>query len=146
MAEQSEFITVEDAIKQSSAPVTVHTQGAERYSPLRESKSGSWRAVLSGGKPIALAWTDWEDGFDIISLQYTEAVTRLGNYVISSRAHKIPAGWAYTTLDTYIKKFDAVDGITLSTQKDGKLSGAVKDSGGALPGGFDSGEKPDATA
>jgi len=146
VSNDSEFITVEDAIKQSSAPVQSLVAGAERYSPLDESKDGSWRAILSNGKPVAVFWTDWETGFDIINLEYGEVATRLGNYVISSKAHGIPAGWAYTSLDTFIKNFDAEDGLSFSGQKNGKLSGAVKDTGGANPEPVDNGEKPNVTA
>lgn len=104
--------------------------GAERYAPLRVKSDGSWRYVLSNFSPVAVVWTDWEDGFDFIPIKQSEVLTEVGNYVISSKSHGIPAGWAFTTLESYFKKVPSGAEFSLSPQKDGKLSGAQSDASG----------------
>ena len=102
-------------------PVEALRQAPTRYASLRNSARGSWRTVLYEGIPIAVAWTDWEKGFDIINLRNAEPTDRLGNYVITAKALDIPAGWAYTSLETVVSKYDFERDVTLSVQTNGKL-------------------------
>lgn len=105
-------------------PLEALRHGAERYAPLRKSATGSWRYVLENLSPVAVVWTDWEDGFDLIPIKSSGASDRIGNYIISSKAHKLDASWAYTTLETFVGKFHEDDGVSLSPSSRGKLSGA----------------------
>ena len=119
----TEILVISPELKKliDEVPVELLRRGAERYKPLRPSARGSWRAVLYGGVPIAVAWTDWEEGFDIITLSTDEPTDRLQNYVITAKALDIPAGWAYTSLETVVSKYDFEQDVRLSPQTDGKL-------------------------
>jgi hypothetical protein len=99
-------------------------KGPEGYAPLVTTKQGSWRAINSRGLPVALAWTDWEDGFDVHILLDGHVSRRMRNYTFSAKACGITASWAYTTLDKYIESFDPDDSVTLGPQQQGPLSAA----------------------
>ena len=99
-------------------------KGPEGYAPLVTTKQGSWRAINSRGLPVALAWTDWEDGFDVHILLDGHVSRRMRNYTFSAKACGITAPWAYTTMDKYIESFDPDDSVTLGPQQQGPLSGA----------------------
>lgn len=119
-------------------PMQLLQAAPKRYAPLRPSAQGSWKAVLYGGVPIAIAWTDWNKGFDIINLQTDEPTDRLGNYVITSKALDIPASWAYTTLGTVVASYGFDQDTTLSNQTNGKLGDIARSqepSGGEVDNG-----------
>lgn len=99
-------------------------KGPEGYAPLVTTRQGSWRAINSRSLPVALAWTDWEDGFDVHILIEGHVSRRMRNYTFSAKACGITASWAYTTVDKYIESFDPDDAVTLGPQQQGPLSGA----------------------
>src|SRR5674476_1284519 len=91
-------------------------KGPEGYAPLVTTKQGSWRAINSRGLPVALAWTDWEDGFDVHILLEGHVSRRMRNYTFAAKACGITASWAYTTVDKYIESFDPDDSATSPVQ------------------------------
>jgi len=99
-------------------------KGPEGYAPLVTTKQGSWRAINSRGLPVALAWTDWEDGFDVHILRDDPVARQMRDYTFAAKACGITASWAYTTVDKYIESFDPDDSVTLGPQQQGPLSGA----------------------
>ena len=107
-------------------------KGPEGYGPLVRIKHGSWRSINDAGIPVAVAWTDWEDGFNINVLHASPVTQALKSYPTSAKACKIPAAWAYTTLDTYIKRMDPDLRVSLGPQQEGLLSGA-QDYAGDVP-------------
>lgn len=104
-------------------------RGPERYGPLDPEKEGTWRVILSNRLPVAVAWTDWEEGFGIYVLLDTEVTSRLQTYQISAKETNIPAPWAYTTLEEYLSGLDLEDQVTLEAPREGKLSGVYSDPG-----------------
>jgi hypothetical protein len=102
-------------------PIEQLRPGPKRYAPMRESAKGSWRYILYGGEAVALAWTDWENGFDIIPQKEFEGTDRLSNYPITAKALDIPAGWAYSSIETVVSKYGLHKEVTLSDQINGKL-------------------------
>lgn len=107
-------------------PVELLRAAPERYAALRPSSKGSWKTVLVGGLPAAAVWTDWKNGFDVISLSDSEVTDQLQNYVITAKALDIPAGWAYTALETVVSKWDTEQPVELSAQTDGKLGNIMR--------------------
>jgi hypothetical protein len=105
-------------------PVELLKKGPERYASLEEDMEGSWRFVFENGLPVALVWTDWEDGFDKLSIQDGPTNRRLEDYIVNAKALDIDAGMAYTTLETFVNRFD--EKVELGESETGKLSGAVK--------------------
>lgn len=132
MSDELKKLKVEVALQElaDSVPVDLMRPGPVRYAPLRITKRGSWRSLLHDLEPFALVWTDWEDGFDVIHIGNSAFADQLENYVITSKALDIPAGWAYTSLDAFVKRFGDED-VRVSDQKDGKLIGALNDSRGS---------------
>lgn len=122
----------QDALKKLAAevPVDLLRAGPERYGPLKPGTAGAWRLISENGIPTALAWTDWKEGFGIFTIRDGEVADRLDNYVITSKAIDIPAGWAYTTLDRFVKRFGT--NVELSEPKGGRLSGALRDASGEV--------------
>lgn len=132
--EDEDYFTPQQAValaKKAEPKTQLLRPGAERYASMNTAKRGSWRNILSEGTTVAVAWTDWEDGFDIINVKTNSVTDRLGNYVIQSKALDIPAAWAYTTLDTFVNRFDEEDSVAISEQSNGKLQNALYASGGA---------------
>lgn len=128
----TEYVSVKDAkakLAKLQAP-TLLRAGAERYAPLRKSQRGSWKLILSDLNPVALAWTDWEDGFGIITIRSGSIRDTLDNYLIAAKALDIPAGWAYSSLDTFIETLDVDDAVTTDAQQNGALRGALAATGG----------------
>jgi len=125
----NEILVISPELKKliDSVPVELLRRGPERYDSLRPSARGSWKTVLYDGLPIAVAWTDWKEGFGIINLKTEEPTDRLENYVITAKALDIPAGWAYTSLETVVSKYEFDREVTLSGQTDGKLSKLTQD-------------------
>lgn len=125
----TEILVISPELKKliDDVPVEMLRRGPERYDSLRPSARGSWKTVLYGGLPIAVAWTDWKGGFGIITLKSDEPTDRLDNYVISAKALDIPAGWAYTSLETVVSKYEFERDVHLSAQTDGKLSTLSQD-------------------
>lgn len=97
--------------------------GPAKYAPMDESKPGEWRTILSGGIPVALAWTDNENAFDIIMLRSSPVLQELREYVSNAKECGVPAGWAFQTLDNRIKRFDSDESVTLGPVETGDLSG-----------------------
>lgn len=119
----SEIIVISPELMRliESVPVELLRAGPKRYAPMQENKNGSWKYIYYGNTVVATAWTDWDKSFDIINRRDCEITDRLGNYVITAKALDIPAGWAYTSLETVISKYDTAEKVTLSGQYDGKL-------------------------
>lgn len=124
----SEIIVISPELKKliDEVPVEQLRPGPQRYAPLNPAKKGSWKTILYGGLPIAVAWTDWKTGFDIINLRTDLPTDRLSNYPISAKALDIPAGWAYSSLETVVSKYDFDRPVELSAQTDGKLGNMMR--------------------
>lgn len=122
----NELVGISPELKKliDSVPVELLRPAAERYASLDEDAKGSWKVISSHGKPQVLAWTDWEDGFDLITMSSGDTVNRLMNYPITAKSLDIPAGWAYTTLDTYVLGFEDGERMSISDQEDGFLGNA----------------------
>jgi hypothetical protein len=126
------YITPQEALdlESKATKTSLLRPGAQRYESLDPTVEGTWRFLTSHGENVALVWTDWQKGFDLITIKSGPISDRLGNYVITARALDIPAAWAYTTLDTFISRFEKKDEVTLSDQSNGLLKGAISATGG----------------
>lgn len=126
-----EILTIAPELKKliDEVPVELLRKAPERYDGLKANKRGAWRLITEHLVPVAVAWTDWKGGFDIISIGTSDIRDRLENYVITAKALDFSAGWAYTTLDSFVKRFDQDFEVRLSEQSEGKLSGALRASG-----------------
>jgi hypothetical protein len=128
----NEDITVIDKV-----PVELLRAGPERYAAMRPTAKGSWRTISYNGIPIAIAWTDWKDSFDIINLRTDEPTDRLSNYVITAKALDIPAGWAYSSLEKTVAKYDFEREVALSAETKGRLGDILLKTEEALVAGDD---------
>ena len=118
-------------------PVELLRAGPKRYDGIRPTAKGSWRTISYNGIPIAVAWTDWENGFDIINLRTAEPTDRLSNYVITARSLDIPAGWAYSSLEKTVAKYDFELDVELSAETKGRLGDILLKTEEALVSGDD---------
>jgi len=116
-------------IEAMQQPFELVRKGAERYDGLDRTKQGTWRAITSHGLPMGLAWTDWENGFDVRPLHDGAVSVRLGKYPEHAKAVGVTASWAFTTLEEYIKTFDPTDEVAMGPDQRGPLSGAADYSG-----------------
>lgn len=98
--------------------------GPEGYAPLDPKAKGTWRSIRTDGIPVAVAWTDWEEGFGINPLTTGYVAERMAKYPSLAKACNIEAPWAYNTIPRYIKSFDESEGVDLGPAQDGLLSGA----------------------
>jgi hypothetical protein len=123
-----QIVLIDSKLKQlaDAVPVEMLRPGPTRYGSLKPNTRGSWKTVLVEGVPVAVVWTDWKDGFDVIHLRDAEVTDLLGNYVITAKALDIPAGWAYSSLETVVSKFDTEQNVSLSAQTDGKLGNIMR--------------------
>jgi hypothetical protein len=114
----------------NTVPVELLMAAPERYAPLKPNSHGSWRYVLENGLPTALIWTDWKEAFGVITIREGEVTNRLHNYVVTGKSLDISAGWAYSTIDVFVERFEG-SRVTLSEPIEGKLSGAWRSASGA---------------
>ena len=128
----TEYVSVKEAkarLDKLIAPTLIRP-GAERYAPLRKSARGSWKLIMGDLNPVALVWTDWENGFGIITIKSGSLRDTLDNYLIAAKALDIPAGWAYSSLDTFIETLNVDDAVTVDAEQSGALRGALEATGG----------------
>lgn len=127
MAVEEDFSALEELA--NKVPVELLRAGPKQYAPLDPEVKGSWRFVNEDGMPSAVIWTDWDKAFGVITVREGEAATRIYNYVTFAKAFDFSAGWAYSTVEEFVKRFEDSVG-SLSDPHSGKLAGALKDASG----------------
>lgn len=95
-------------------PVETISQPEPLYDQLDPQKEGSWKTVEADSTPIGYVWTDWENGLGYLAIQSSDANQAIRDYIRNAFKLSIPAGTAYSSLDTYF---------------DGKVSVAQTESG-----------------
>ena len=66
-----------------------------------------------------------------------EPTDRLSNYVITAKALDIPAGWAYSSLEKTVAKYDFEREVALSAETKGRLGDILLKTEEALVAGDD---------
>lgn len=102
-------------------PTEMLSAGPPKYGPMVETATGTWRTISTGGIPVAIAWTDGDEGFNIVILRDSPLTQALRAYPTNAKACGIPANWAYETLDNWAKRQDIP--VALGEPESGKLSG-----------------------
>lgn len=122
LADQKELMELTQLA--ASVPVEMLYSGPERYEPMDPDREGSWRVLTDGGLPAAVLWTDWDKGFGTIALRSGDLGAQLDSYVVSAKRVAVPAGWAYTTMETFVNRLG--EELELLEPKTGKLEGALR--------------------
>ncbi len=111
------FLTPEeaDALKQQYPNLVVSTK--PQYAPMDPTKEGAWRVFSVGKTPVAVAWTDWEDGAGVIQID-SEASDSLYQHFLTGKRMNMQAGLTYSS-SQYVK------GYTFTDEMSGPLSAAM---------------------
>jgi hypothetical protein len=70
------------------------------YAPLDPTKEGAWRILSEEGRPVALLWSDFEDGAGIAWVEQTDLVMQVRKLLSTMKLMGRPAGIAYAMADT----------------------------------------------
>lgn len=121
MTEQVEevpgFLTPEEAdeLKKKYPNLVVSTKPF--YAPMQDADEGAWRIASVGNTPVALVWTNWEDGAGVVQMDSEKSDSLYKHFITGKRMNK-PAGITYSS-SQYVK------GYTFSDEMSGPLSDAM---------------------
>lgn len=85
------------------------------YGPLDRDAEGSWMVVSEGKSPVAVVWTDWQNGAGVIPIKSSETASKLLRYFVVNKMMNAPAGIAFSSVAH-------VEGISVGEVVEGTLS------------------------
>lgn len=97
------------------------------YRRLDRDTDGSWRVVRDGTDPVAVVWTDWQDGAGVLPIKDSELAAKLLRYFVVNKMMNAPAGIAFTSSQH-------VEGASFDEVEDGPLVGAMQDASSLAKG------------
>lgn len=106
-----------DQLKQQQQRPNQVVSISPHYAPMDPTKEGAWRVFSVGNTPVAVAWTDWEDGAGVIQMD-SEASDSLYQHFLTGKRMNMPAGLTYSS-SQYVK------GYTFTDEMSGPLSAAM---------------------
>ena len=105
-----------DALKQRQQPNQVVSIDP-KFGSMDPAKEGAWRVVSVGNTPVAVVWTDWEDGAGVIQFD-SEASDSLYKHFLTGKRMNMSAGLTYSSSQY-------ANGYTFSDEMSGPLSNAL---------------------
>jgi hypothetical protein len=84
---------------------------------MQDADEGAWRIASVGNTPVALVWTNWEDGAGVVQMDSEKSDSLYKHFITGKRMNK-PAGITYSS-SQYVK------GYTFSDEMSGPLSDAM---------------------
>lgn len=90
------------------------------YARMDRDTEGTWKIARDGSTPVAIVWTDWQEGAGVIPIRSSEVAAELLRYFVANKMMNAPAGIAFTSSSH-------LAGVTFDETEDGLLIGAMQD-------------------
>ena len=111
-----------DQLKQQQQRPNDVVSISPHFAQMDPAKEGAWRVFSVGNTPVAVAWTDWEDGAGVIQFD-SAASDSLYQHFLTGKRMNMSAGLTYSSSQY-------VNGYTFTDEMSGPLSDALN----SIPG------------